>query len=88
MGQDNPHDLVLTDLKMPHMNGVEFTQWRAIPQLRRCAGDHHYLSMTRAPSIGPWRPVPLIFSPNRSTITNAGHDAKSAPASAATVDHP
>ena len=23
----NPHDLVLTDLKMPHMNGVEFTQW-------------------------------------------------------------
>lgn len=23
----NPHDLVLTDVKMPHMNGVEFTQW-------------------------------------------------------------
>lgn len=23
----NPHDLVLTDLKMPNMNGVEFTQW-------------------------------------------------------------
>ncbi|MDJ0741366.1 MAG: response regulator [Gammaproteobacteria bacterium] len=25
--KDNPHDLVLTDLKMPNMNGVEFTQW-------------------------------------------------------------
>lgn len=23
----NPHDLVLTDLKMPNMNGVEFTHW-------------------------------------------------------------
>jgi two-component system response regulator RpfG len=23
----NPHDLVLTDLKMPNMSGVEFTQW-------------------------------------------------------------
>ena len=25
--KDHPHDLVLTDLKMPNMNGVEFTQW-------------------------------------------------------------
>ena len=25
--KENPHDLVLTDLKMPNMNGVEFTQW-------------------------------------------------------------
>ncbi len=25
--KENTHDLVLTDLKMPHMNGVEFTQW-------------------------------------------------------------
>jgi len=25
--KDNSHDLVLTDLKMPNMNGVEFTQW-------------------------------------------------------------
>ena len=25
--KDHTHDLVLTDLKMPNMNGVEFTQW-------------------------------------------------------------
>lgn len=25
--KQNQHDLVLTDLKMPNMNGVEFTQW-------------------------------------------------------------
>jgi len=25
--KENAHDLVLTDLKMPNMNGVEFTQW-------------------------------------------------------------
>ena len=25
--KENPHDLVLTDLKMPNMNGVEFTHW-------------------------------------------------------------
>ncbi|MCP3870483.1 MAG: response regulator [Gammaproteobacteria bacterium] len=30
--KENPHDLVITDYKMPHMDGVEFTHWlRQIP---------------------------------------------------------